>query len=119
MERQRDGEDLRELARLTEKVEGYFEFCRRFGFRDYPRDEEGIFRIVGGEGTRYHNKIKNNIVQGTFLDAVKYAVQQMGFYSNAAQSLSDSYNGRVIKIAPIPLELESEPDFERVFRVNV
>ena len=81
----------------------------------YPLDMVGLFRIVGGttdagsasglcSGDRY--KIKNDIVEGRFIDVIAYAVQQRhfaGWYLSLDGNIDNNHHGYVEKIEPVDL----------------
>ena len=77
-----------ELEEIATKVELYLKRASKginsSAIINYPRDEFGYWHIISGTTDYYigYRKPLNTVVQGRFIDAVAFAVQQPEFYSD-------------------------------------
>jgi len=69
---------------LVRKVSLYLERAENDSLvENHPLEMEGYWRVMGGAMGDYgHRTPEKNIVQGKFIDAVAYAVQQPKFYAD-------------------------------------
>lgn len=83
-------------------------YLKRTGVKKYPLNEKGTYQIIGGcigsLGDRATGK--NNIVKGTFLEALAYALTQENFYADWCDNdaLNNTNHGYVEKIQPLDLK---------------
>ena len=90
--------------KLVKKVNLYLKRAKQSpSVENHPIDREGYWRIMGGTTSAHGlREPMKNVVQGKFIDAVAYAVQQSEFYSDRDRYTLDDpsnyFHGRVEKI---------------------
>jgi predicted NUDIX family NTP pyrophosphohydrolase len=73
----------------------------------YPLEEEGYWSIMSGVNGYYQRHEPMAMVQGRFVDAVAYAVQQPKFYGYMLEQHGNPghrCNGYIVKLEPKKLE---------------
>tara|TARA_Y100000310_G_scaffold338793_1_gene429485 strand:- start:296 stop:649 length:354 start_codon:yes stop_codon:yes gene_type:complete len=98
---------------LEKRINGYIMRIRRKDVPKIPLKQKGLYRVVSGSQGNYSHRETLDVVQGRFIDAIAYAVQQPGFTGWwCGWDAPDNCNhGKLEQIDPVKLPTNKKLDY--------